>query len=189
MKYLLAFLTCIALTAATRIEERGKWVIDYNSQLLIHGQTNINSFTCFISCYNSTDTLAYEQENGIFVFEGNKMTIPVFNFNCGNGMITKDFRTTVKADKNPYLTISFVTLEKHPADSKATAKLDITLAGVSKQSTLQFDMNKKGDFIQLSGKHPVCFSDFQLQAPERMLGMVKVKEDLRVEFNLLIRPL
>jgi polyisoprenoid-binding protein YceI len=189
MKYLILF-TLLTLTATTGIE-RGKWVIDYNSQLSIHGQTNVNSFTCFISCYNSVDTLVYEQnkENGKLSFEANKMIIPVYNFNCGNSLITKDFRSTLKADKNPYITISFVTLDKHPAEKKAAATLEITLAGVTKKVILQFDLVPKGSFIQLAGKHSVCFNDFQLHAPERMMGLVKVQDDLNVEFNLLIRPL
>lgn len=173
------------LTAAARIE-RGKWVIDYNSQLLIHGQTNVNNFTCLINCYNSVDTLVYEQDQQHLIFGSNRMTIPVFNFNCGNSLITKDFRTTVKADNNPYLNISFVTLEQHTPTPLGI--LDITLAGVTKRVKVKFTQEKKGDFIQLSGKHVVCFADFELQAPERMMGLVKVKDELKVEFNLLIRP-
>lgn len=189
MKYVILF-SLLALAAATRIE-RGKWVIDYNSQLAIHGQTNVNSFTCFISCYNSVDTLVYEQDKHTrqLAFEANRMVIPVYNFNCGNSLITKDFRTTLKADKNPYLIMSFVTLDKHAAGSKATATLEITLAGVSRKVNVQFDLIPKGGFIQLTGKHSVCFADFQLQAPARMMGLVKVQDDLNVDFNLLIRPL
>jgi hypothetical protein len=48
---------------------------------------------------------------------------------------------------------------------------------------------KKGDFLLLSGNHSVSFADFELQAPQRMLGIVKVQGDLRVEFKLLIRPI
>ncbi|HMV08505.1 MAG TPA: YceI family protein [Cyclobacteriaceae bacterium] len=189
MKYLV-LLSLLTLTAATGVE-RGKWVIDYNSQLSIHGQTNVNSFTCFISCYNSVDTLIYEhnRENGQLSFEANKMIIPVYNFNCGNSLITKDFRNTLKAEKNPYLVVSFVTLDKHTSGTKATAALDITLAGVTKKVNVQFELVPKGSFIQLAGKHSVCFNDFQLHAPERMMGLVKVQDDLNVEFNLLIRPL
>jgi len=188
MKYVI-FLSLLALAATGT--ERGKWVIDYNSQLAIHGQTNVNSFTCFISCYNSVDTLVYDhnKENGQLTFEINKMIIPVYNFNCGNSLITKDFRSTLKADKNPYLVISFLTLDKHAGNTKATAALEITLAGVSKKVNVQFELASKGNFIQLAGKHSVCFNDFQLHAPERMMGLVKVQDDLNVDFNLLIRPL
>lgn len=191
MKYLIPIIILFTLTAASRIEERGKWVIDYNSQLLIHGQTNVNSFTCFISCYNSTDTLSYQinPRSKALEFEQNMMIIPIYNFNCGNNMITKDFRATVKADKNPYLNISFVSLDQHSGNATSKGLLDITLAGVTKQVAVKFTQAKKGDFLQLSGNHSVCFSDFALQAPARMLGLLKVEEDLRVEFKLLIRPL
>lgn len=191
MKTLFTLVSMLLFLSAGSPSEKGKWVIDYNSQLSIHGQTNVNSFTCFISCYNSVDTLSYEQvkQNGQLIFEGNKMIIPVFNFNCGNNLITKDFRTTLKADKNPYLTLSFISLEKNPSCSKATANLVIALAGVEKKAAVKFDLVNKGGFLQLTGRHAVCFADFELQAPQRMLGLVKVQDDLNVDFNLLIRPL
>lgn len=191
MKYLIPILLLFVLTAASSIEDRGKWVIDYNSQLFIHGQTNVNSFTCFISCYNSNDTLTYQADtkSKTLEFDQNMMIIPIFNFNCGNNLITKDFRTTVKADKNPYLNISFVSLEQNSGSVADKGLLEITLAGVTRRVSVKFTQTKKGDFLQLSGNHSVCFSDFALQAPARMLGLVKVEEDLRVEFKLLIRPL
>lgn len=190
MKYVLAFFLLLILTATTPIEERGKWVIDYNSQLMIHGKTNVSSFTCFISCYNSTDTLNYELDTKTknLIFDKNKMVVPVFNFNCGNSMITKDFRATVNVDKYPYLNIAFLSLDRNGEDDLASAKMEITLAGVVKTATLQFNIKPKGDFIQLTGRHAVSFSDFNLEPPNRMMGLVKVQEDLLVEFNLLIRP-
>jgi hypothetical protein len=66
--------------------------------------------------------------------------------------------------------------------------MEITLAGVTKTATVHFTLKPKGDFLQLTGRYAVSFSDFNLEAPERMMGLVKVKEDLLVEFNLLIRP-
>lgn len=190
MKYFIASLLLLILTSTARIEERGKWIIDYNSQLMIHGKTNVSSFTCFINCYNSTDTLNYELNTTTknLIFDKNKMVIPVFNFNCGNSMITKDFRQTVNVDKYPYLNIAFLSLDRNGEDDLASGKMEITLAGVVKTATIRFNLKPKGDFIQLTGRHAVSFSDFNLQAPERMMGLVKVKEDLLVEFNLLIRP-
>jgi polyisoprenoid-binding protein YceI len=188
---LLVFLSFLILTAATPIRERGKWLIDYNSQLMIHGKTNVSSFTCFISCYNSTDTLNYELDikTRNLTFDKNKMVIPVFNFNCGNTMITKDFRKTVNVDKHPYLNIAFLSLNRNGEDDLASGNMEITLAGVTKTATIHFNLKPKGDFLQLTGRYPVSFSDFNLEAPERMMGLVKVKEDLLVEFNLLIRPI
>lgn len=170
--------------------QEGKWVIDYNSQLLIHGQTNVNKFTCFISCYNNVDTLAYElsPKSKELVFEKNGMIIPLFNFNCGNSMITKDFRATVKAEQYPYLKISFLSLDQNLKTKQATARMEITLANVVKRVTVKFGLNAKSDFVQLTGQHEVCFADFALEAPQRMMGLVKVHEALQVEFNLLIRP-
>lgn len=190
MKYIVALLLLVSLSSSSRIEDRGKWLIDYNSQLMIHGKTNVSSFTCFISCYNSTDTLQYELDHKTknLVFDKNKMIIPIFNFNCGNPMITRDFRKTVNVDKYPYLNITFLSLDRNGEDDLASGKMEITLAGVVKAATIHFNLKPNGDFIQLTGRHAVAFSDFNLHAPERMMGLVKVNEELLVEFNLLIRP-
>jgi hypothetical protein len=170
---------------------RGKWVIDYNSQLLIHGKTNVNSFTCFISCYNNNDTLEYDHDisKRELKFKTNKMVIPVYNFNCGSNLITKDFRRTAKADKNPYLNIGFISLEKNADDLHMQAKMQIQLAGVTKLVDVQFEARTQGSFLQLTGTHQVRFADFGMKAPARALGLVKVNEDLIVEFNLLIKPI
>jgi hypothetical protein len=148
MKYFLALFLLVILTATAPIEERGKWVIDYNSQLMIHGKTNVSSFTCFISCYNSTDTLNYELDTHTknLIFDKNKMVIPVFNFNCGNSMITKDFRQTVNVDKYPYLNIAFLSLDRNGDDDLASANMEITLAGVVKTATLRFTHKTKRRF-------------------------------------------
>lgn len=191
MKFLLTSIILVLFTAASPIEERGRWLIDYNSQLMIHGKTNISNFTCFISCYNSTDTLNYELDikTRNLIFDRNKMVIPVFNFNCGNTMITKDFRKTVNVDKYPYLNIAFLSLNRMGEEDLASGNMEITLAGITKTATIHFNIKPKGDFLQLTGRYPVSFSDFKLEAPERMMGLVKVNEDLLVEFNLLIRPI
>jgi hypothetical protein len=104
-------------------------------------------------------------------------------------MITKDFRQTLKAEQFPYLKIGFLSLRRMQGSDEATAKLEIALANTIKQAKVTFILRKKADLLQLTGKHDVYFSDFGLEAPQRMMGLVKVQEKLQVEFNLLIRPI
>lgn len=184
---LIALIVLGILPGFSGMQQEGKWVIHSNSQLLIHGRTNINSFTCMISCYNNIDTLtySYNEPEKIRVFAKNKMEIPVYNFDCGNPLITKDFRFTTKAEQHPYLQIAFLSLD----NANTTGKMEISLAGITREVSVAFITKPVGHFIQLRGNHSVCFADFGLQAPARMMGLVKVQEDLNVEFNLLIKPI
>jgi hypothetical protein len=185
-------LLLVLLSGFSTIQYEGQWVIDANSQLLIHGRTNVNSFTCTINCYNQIDTLAYrysyDERGKSMMFSKNKMELPVYNFDCGNPMITKDFRITTKATQHPYLQIAFLSLD-NVNKVNPTAKMEISLAGTTREVTVIFNTQFVGDLIQLKGSHPVCFADFGMQAPARMMGLVKVQEDLTVEFNLLVNPI
>jgi hypothetical protein len=184
---LLLFLTSALINDPTH--DHGKWIIDNTSQLRIHGETNVNTFTCYINCYNNVDTLAYsrDEKKDELTFSKNKMIIPVYNFTCGNALITQDFRQTVKGNKFPYLNIGFISLRKDKEGSHAHGTMQIDLAGVTRQVNIQFDIKPNGQFIELTGKHQVCFADFGLAAPSRVMGLIKVQETLTVEFNLLIR--
>jgi hypothetical protein len=186
-----AWLLLLFLTSALGNDpiHQGKWIIDNTSQLLIHGETNVNSFTCYISCYHNVDTLTYSRDEGKdeLIFNKNKMVIPIYNFTCGNTLITQDFRQTVKADKFPYLNVGFISLRENKEKTHAYGTMLIDLAGVSKQVNIQFNIKPNGQFIALTGNHQVCFSDFGLAAPSRAMGLIKVQEILTVEFNLLIR--
>jgi hypothetical protein len=68
--------------------------------------------------------------------------------------------------------------------------VDITLAGVTKRYTIQFSVVRSNqNSIFLKGTHPVAFSDFDLDAPEKLAGLIKVREVLNVEFNLVLREI
>jgi ABC-type methionine transport system ATPase subunit len=62
------------------------------------------------------------------------------------------------------------------------------MAGVTKlfKMPCTFETTKKGE-IFLRGERAFLFSDFNLKAPQRMMGMIKVNEKLFVQFNLSLK--
>ncbi|MBK8079796.1 MAG: hypothetical protein IPK25_05640 [Saprospiraceae bacterium] len=40
------------------------WIIKSSSSLLVHGSTNINTFTCTVASYGKTDTLSFIPPSG-----------------------------------------------------------------------------------------------------------------------------
>ena len=171
---------------------KGRWVIGDESRLTIHGSTNINSFTCEMTCYTGSDTLLYEKnyEACEIRFHRNSMTIPVRSFDCGARQISKDFWKTLKSETYPQLDIQFRSLQNISVKDNTFIKgvIDITLAGVTTRYTVRYHVDvMKGSTILLKGMHPVNFSDFKLEAPEKMRGLIRVKEVLNVEFNLVLK--
>jgi len=172
-----------------------KWVIDSSSRLLIHGTTNVNTFTCLMECYNNTDTLEYvvNDKSCDLVFSRNVMVIPVQYFNCGNEMITKDFWATVKSDEYRNMKIKYLSLTEFRSPSVVNpvlGKVTISLAGVDRTFDVRYNVQtNSNDLVVLKGSQTVCFSDFQLKAPKKMFGLIQVQENLEVEFHLRLRTI
>lgn len=180
-----------ALCSGFAVEEA--WVVGTDSRLSIQGTTNINTFTCEVNSYQGKDTLWYFRDNTAneLRFSENSMTIPVSNFNCGPAQISKDFLATLKSDRYPQLAIHFISLETTALKSNScvAGTVDITLAGETTRYNIIFLIKTDRGNITLSGNHPVSFRDFNLKAPTKLNGLIRVKEVLRVHLHLAMRAL
>ncbi|HZB15110.1 MAG TPA: YceI family protein [Chryseolinea sp.] len=173
--------------------DNGTWIIDSKSRLTIYGSTNINNFVCKIDCYTGSDTLQFVKNYNAceIQFYRNRMTIPIRSFDCGSKQISKDFWGTLKSETYPQLQINFRSLENLPVNNNdwVNGIVDITLAGVTAQYTIRYYVSRDKNVIFLKGTQPVNFSDFKLEAPEKLKGLIKVNESLKVEFNLVLKEI
>jgi hypothetical protein len=164
------------------------------SKMSIDGKTNVNDFTCAIAKYSGTDTLV--------LHEGGRNTRPVFvkgsvgldasTFDCGMAIMTSDFRKTIKSDEFPAIVIDFISFERTPSYVKKEENfkgiLKISLAGVTKLFEVDCSIEaKESGMIHLKGGRNFTFADFGLKPPSRMMGTIKVKEDLTVKFHLVLK--
>jgi hypothetical protein len=170
------------------------WLIHSDSRLTIHGSTNISNFTCKIDDYNGSDTLVFVKEASAaeLHFLRNRMTIPVRSFDCGGRQISRDFWQTLKAETYPRLNINFRSLENLSNKDHNIVKgvVDITLAGTTARYTICYRVTRKDNVtVLLNGSRIVNFSDFNLEAPEKLNGLIKVNQSLNVEFNLVLKAI
>jgi hypothetical protein len=181
-------ISSLILLSGFMVKERG-WIIGPETKLIIHGQTNVNSFQCKMDCYNQLDTLSYytDDDQCMIFFKENMMNIPIVNFDCENKMINRDFYEVLKSDRHPHVKIQFVALERWTGDTHVGGTAFITLAGVTKPFTVNYDVKSNATLLLLKGNQKICFSDFGLKAPEKMMGLIKVQDNLEVEFHLALR--
>ena len=182
---------CIALLSSG-FSDKGTWIIDAESKLTIQGSTNVNNFTCKIDYCTGTDTLQYVEDNSAreMRFTRSRMTIPIRSFDCGSKPISKDFWKTLKADSFPEMDINFISLQNLYFKNNSNIKgvVDITLAGVTTRYSIRYQVSiQENGTVLLTGSHSVNFTDFQLKAPRKLKGLIKVKERLNVEFNLVLK--
>jgi hypothetical protein len=164
------------------------------SKLSIDGKTNVNSFTCAIAQYAGMDTLV--------LHEGGRNTRPVFvkgsvgldasTFDCGMAIMTSDFRKTINSDQYPAIVIDFISFERTPSyahkEENFKGILKISLAGITRLFEVDcFIETKPNGQIHLKGGRAFGFADFGLTPPSRMMGTIKVQEELNVKFHLVLK--
>ncbi len=170
------------------------WHVMNESRLAIHGNTNVNDFRCEVDRYYSADNLHLHSSHGTtYRFSENEIVISLMEFDCGRNLITKDFRESLNADRNPEMMISFLSLDRVPSDCPSAGgediagRLEVSIAGVTKEIDIVFSAAGNGNGITyLNGKHDFLFSDFGLVPPTRMLGLITVKNELEVTFDLVL---
>ena len=176
--------------------EKERWLVQRSSNLTIEGKSNISNFTCEIKGSNITDTLTinYEDDGGQITFVRKQIRINTISADCGNNLITNDFRETLKSDQYPDIFLNFLTLERPQlrdfSAMKVNGTIEIIIAAVARkyEVTYQIIPHTTGK-IELIGSQKMKLGDFKLRPPTRLLGLLKVEEEITVDFHLQLTPL
>lgn len=174
---------------------RAIWVVMQGSSLTVNGSTNINTFQCVIPNYSMPDTISLVRgsQKGVTLPMNGKLNLSVEGFDCHNKMMTSDLRKTLKAKTYPVLTVRFISVNGFPDlknPGKITGIVDIGLAGVTKRFEINYLFtSEERQQIQLKGDQLIHFSDFNLTPPSKLGGVIKAKDELKVEFILHLKPL
>jgi hypothetical protein len=172
-----------------------KWLVERNSKLIIDGRSNVNKFRCQIDQYYGLDTLSvrYDPYTSKIVSLTGSIQVEAENFDCRNDMMTADLRKTIMADKYPHLKVDFLPIHKpvkNYGHMPTKAVIQISLGGVCKEFELHYKIaTSDNGATTLVGSRKFLFSDFNLEPPTKMLGMVKVENEFEVIFDLVLKPL
>ncbi|MBX2942872.1 MAG: YceI family protein [Cyclobacteriaceae bacterium] len=194
-----AIVICIflGLMGFTRTPEGGilvhHLIVLPSSKVTIDGKTNVNSFRCAITQYTGKDTLV--------LLEGGKNKKPFFKkgyvgleaarFDCGVQLMTSDFWKTIKYKEYPVVSIDFISFERTLQLTSGRdifrGRMQISLAGVTKSFEMDCTIEvEESGLIHFKGGRRFTFSDFKLEPPSRMMGLVKVEDTLEVSFHLVL---
>jgi len=175
------------------------WIVQKTSTLSIAGKTNINNFCCEVNGYSGPDTISTLNPSpsdapdlpGI-PLKG-VLQINIGDFNCRNNAMTYEFKKTLRYREYPQMQIVFLSLDKMPAFNNngeiVKGFVNVDLAGQTKRFEISYTSSRtaSGD-LQLVGSRTFCFSDFGLQPPRKLGGLIRVSDELNVRFHLCLRP-
>jgi len=165
-------------------------VIGNSQDLAVHifGETNINCFECKYDKnkenQNSNDVLLKHPQIPEQTIE---TQIPINEFECSNSMMYNDFQKLLKAYEFPYIKIEIDPSQiKNILPYKQAVDLDvaITIADVKNVQSISCSVNSCEDSnVKISGVATINLADFRLKPPVKFMGLVKVRDEVTINFS------
>ena len=121
-----------------------------------------------------------------------ELRIPVKALECGNAAMEHDMRKALRAAQYPEIGYRFVRLSEAryaPAGAVPAFALrvegEITLAGASRPVTIDVTATQLGPGrFRLRGGLPLRMTDFGIQPPSALLGLIRARDELWVSVDL-----
>lgn len=151
--------------------------------LKINGESNVNQFS-FV--YNARNDKSGRHEAHQETIE---IKIPIKEFRTSNPMMYQDFLNLMKEDKHPVIrvTISRNQLENWLSDDQNPCpELNITIAGITRKYQIDCSISQCSEKLYLRGEQLLHLTDFRLKPPEKLMGLVKVNDEINVDFGFII---
>lgn len=123
-----------------------------------------------------------------------QLRIPVDTLRCGNRQMERDMYRALRGDEHPAIEFRFAELVggvNHDIDAGSYhARISgvVTLAGTKKHVTVEVKAERVApDRFRLRARLPLRMTDFRIEPPTALFGIVKAKDHVAVEFDLILK--
>lgn len=164
---------------------------DCKGHISIQGSTNINTF----KLNNSLSQIILKRCNhdkDSFASLAKKywLQIPAKNFKADNPQIYRDFLSLIKAKTYPMIKVglSLADLHRISGCSKPTTfTVEVQMAGNSCTYFVNCRFSAcSNNCIVVSGSQKMKLTDFRITPPEKILGLIKVNNEILVNFGFVV---
>jgi hypothetical protein len=191
--FLIILLNFIAPVSSNRVN----YSIIERSSLSLSGSSNVNKFECttYDNFSNGFIVIHTEEEEETVKFNNAVLKINIKSFDCKNPLLTKDFYNTLNAKENPTIDVELLSAEPmgmskilRSNKGKFKAEVAISLNGTSKLDQIIVNWEKTGfNTYRFIGEKKLLMSDFDIESPVSALGLIKVKDEINISFDLFIQ--
>ena len=174
------------------------YIPDQESRLWIEGRSNVNEFECHANQYfaeatliDDNDPVEFQQQIEQRVFM--QVDIRVDGFECGRSRMNQDLQKALKSSEFPEISFIFdsatiLSIPGNPSDNNAfeiDVRGSLTVAG----NTRNIQFTSKAYFVETYriraiGKTTIRMTDFGVEPPTALMGLIKAEDELTVNFDL-----
>lgn len=172
--------------------------VDPASRVWLQGSANIVDFECNAGLIDSEGTITgldttteHRGAHGPVVLE---VRIPIQQMNCGKSGINRDMRRTLNADSHPYIVYRLGAnrlIGTKNSGNKMVFEIEtfgeLEISGVEKTRKIIVEGEFIGDWkFRVKGMHPVQMSEYSLDPPSPLMGLIRVNDELQVHFDVIL---
>jgi len=195
---ILSLLTCLTfvISGGGLLSAQIIYVPDVEkSKLWIEGSSNVNKFECQARSHSGFANVQQGPEITLRDVEREnieiKLTIEVRSFNCGRSRMNQDLFTALQSDRHPEIIFEYErsTILSTTPGTPEIYNLEVfgtlTVAGVSKVVRVEAEgIIESEDKLRVKGNKVIKMTDFSVEPPVAMLGLVRANDELNVHFDL-----
>lgn len=164
-------------------------------KIIIKGESNINNWESFVEQIDVKLILQSQQrlynfdilqDNSTFI-ETLIIKIKVTDIKSGKKLMDEKTYAALKSLECPYIIFRYALNSKiHLSSQKISGNL--TIAGITKKITTQITFNKDRSILTLKGIHSIDMTEFGIEPPEFLFGLLKTKKNIDIDFTLAFKP-
>ena len=172
-----------------------KVVISQDSKMFLEGFTNVNLYNCDCQDKFAELSMTIENDGNHAVFHNANLKLRTENFDCHNAVYNCNIKKILKAEEFPYITIALLETWQNSELMQRNdqswfnvlSKISVTIQDMSKVETV----NAKAQYLgankfRLKGEQTLHMTEFGIEVPSFMCGLVKVKDEIVFNFDLVV---
>lgn len=177
----MGFVTSDSATRST------SYTITSESSLVLRGTSNVGIFSCSyeIDKINAPIPVTYNIEDGKLKFDKTALVLENACFDCGGKGINSDFQKLLKSVRYPQISLFLKEVKHTGKESDVRAIIDLEIVGITKSYKIPVKI-KKDKGMLVTGDLGLYLSDFNLEAPKKLFGLIVVHDKIDIFFQLAV---
>ena len=161
------------------------------------GASNIRKFTCnarkvYVSTEAAPENFERTKVDGVPAVRKAAVDVPVKSLDCGIGLQNTHLFETLGASDHPDITFVLNTYSVERVQDKRNVTIEgaLRIAGVERSMRFSGNAFRKEDGEwTLTGNRVINVREFGIAPPRRFFGLLRVRDEVTVHFELAVRPL
>ena len=183
MKLILGFTITLAFTFGFVPPTAAQSTVDF----AVSGNSTIRGWTCEVT---GTATLTAGGGNAAPGFasgvQGVVLTVPVAEFTCPNEEMTEHLMEAMRPDEHAEITFKMESYDVTPQGAQAAGSL--TILDTTEVVTVSLQLTPAGAGAEIEGEVRLDMTDYGVEPPTVMLGMLRVRPQITIEFSGSVSP-